>query len=143
MNTNRSLTIRFVSAIAGAGMMLLMPSVAFASNASKEAATAAEHAGYAAAAKNIKGVHKHLHHALNCLVGPNGSAFSSNFMDPCKGMGNGAIPDASSKTERQIFLAASHKAERGLKAKKLSVAKEDASEAQAMLKKTSMKNHSM
>lgn len=143
MNTNRSFTIWLVSAIAGAGMVLLMPSVAFASNASKEAATAAEHAGYAAAAKNIKGVHKHLHHALNCLVGPKGSAFDSKFMDPCKGMGNGALPDASNKTERQIFLAAAHKAERGLKVNKLSVAKEDASEAQAMLKRASKKNHSM
>ena len=138
MNINRSLTIRLVSAIVGAGVSLLIPSVAFAGNVSKEVATAIQHAGYAESANGIKGVHEHLHHALNCLEGPKGSGFSSHFLDPCKGMGNGAVADSQGEARKQVLMDAASEAKEGIQANSLAMARTDASEVQSMLKKVEM-----
>lgn len=143
MNSNHSLAIRLVSALVGAGLSLLIPSVAFAGNVSKEVATAIQHAGYAKSAKNLKGVHMHLHHALNCLEGPHGSGFNSHFMDPCKGMGNGAISDSQGKTKRQVLMDAASEAKRGIQEKSLPMARKDAGEVQSILKKSEMSQSSM
>jgi len=35
----------------------------------------------------------HLHHAINCIEGPQGKSFDSSELNPCKGQGNGIIPD--------------------------------------------------
>lgn len=56
--------------------------------------TAAQHAGIAAAQADVAGVHKHLHHALNCLVGPGGAGFDATPGNPCAAAG-GAIPQTS------------------------------------------------
>ena len=42
----------------------------------------------------MPGVQAHLHHTLNCLVGPGGDGFDAKQMNPCAQAGNGAIPDA-------------------------------------------------
>lgn len=42
---------------------------------SAEVITAAELAGLSAASKTLGVAHKHLHHTLNCLEGPNGRGF--------------------------------------------------------------------
>lgn len=138
MNINRSLSIRLVSALVGAGVSLLIPSVAFAGNLSKEVATATQHAGYAVSSNSIKGVHEHLHHALNCLEGPHGEGFSAHYSDPCKGMGNGAILGAHDKTQRQVLMAAASKAKEGIQTDSFSMARTDASEVQSILKKVQM-----
>jgi len=35
----------------------------------------------------------HLSHAINCIEGPQGKNFDSSELNPCKGQGNGIIPD--------------------------------------------------
>ena len=58
----------------------------------RKSSTPTEHAGYAAAAADIAGVHAHLHHALNCLVGPGGNGFDAKEINPCAHAGNGSFP---------------------------------------------------
>jgi hypothetical protein len=57
-------------------------------------ATAAQHAGLAAAAGDIAGAHRHLHHTLNCLIGPDGEGFDEAAGNPCRDAG-GAIPQTA------------------------------------------------
>jgi len=57
-------------------------------------ATAAQHAGLAAAAGDIAGAHRHLHHTLNCLIGPDGEGFDAAAGNPCNDAG-GAIPQTA------------------------------------------------
>src|ERR1700752_2576602 len=81
-------------ALAAAAGLALLPAQALADWHS-ETVNAATHAGLAAQAADIGGVHTHLHHALNCLVGPKGTGFDAKEMNPCAQAGNGAIPDAT------------------------------------------------
>jgi hypothetical protein len=57
-------------------------------------ATAAQHAGLAAGSADIAMVQRHLHHALNCLVGPEGAGFDQAAGHPCMQAG-GAIPQTT------------------------------------------------
>ena len=61
----------------------------------KQASTAVMHARFSSEAKDIAGVHLHLHHVVNCLVGKDGDGFDAGAGDPCQGMGNGAVNDAT------------------------------------------------
>ena len=62
-----------LAAVAGLGLLFALPAfAATAPDAHKEVLTAAQHARFAVNAKNIKDVHMHLHHVINCLVGANG-----------------------------------------------------------------------
>ena len=61
----------------------------------KEASTAVMHAEFSAKSKAVDGVHLHLHHVINCLVGKDGDGFDASAGDPCQAMGDGAINDAS------------------------------------------------
>ena len=72
--------------------------------------TSPTHAGLAAKATTIDMVHMHLHHALNCLVGPGGTGFDSTNANPCAKAGDGAIPDASAaqKAKLQPAVAAAN-----------------------------------
>ncbi|WP_449428105.1 hypothetical protein [Rhodanobacter umsongensis] len=85
--------------------------------ASKQAATASAHAGMALGAADLKMVHTHLHHVINCLVGPSGKGFDADAGNPCQGMGQGAIVDArgDAATEARLHTALSQ-AEHGVKA---------------------------
>src|SRR6185437_11904150 len=65
----------------------------------KETATAATHAGLAAKATDLKGTQMHLHHVVNCLVGPKGKGFDAAPGNPCKDQGNGAIADTKNKKQ--------------------------------------------
>ena len=95
--------------------------------ASKQVATAAAHAGMALGATDVKMVHTHLHHVINCLVGPSGHGFDSSAGDPCKGMGHGAIVDAKGHTAVEGTLhTAVREAKEGLQATKLDRAHADA-----------------
>jgi hypothetical protein len=53
------------------------------------------HAGLAVKATDLKMVQMHLHHAVNCLVGPAGTGFDAAAGNPCGKAGNGAIPDST------------------------------------------------
>ncbi|GAB3784736.1 hypothetical protein [Dyella agri] len=98
--------------------------------ASKQIATAGAHAGMALGAADLATAHAHLHHVVNCLVGPAGKGFDATAEDPCKGMGQGAIVDAKgdSAVEGRLHMALSQ-AEQGLKANTLDAAHADAKKA--------------
>jgi hypothetical protein len=105
-----------------------------AADASSEIVIAAQHAGYAAQSSTIDMVHTHLHHTLNCLVGPAGMDFDKDALNPCKNAGNGAIPDTTDAAKQKALEDAADKARAGLKTDDLAAAQKDASETEAMLK---------
>jgi hypothetical protein len=59
-----------------------------------ELKTAITHAGFAAKYDSLNEVTLHLHHTLNCLVGPNGKMFDASAGNPCQG-GHGILADIS------------------------------------------------
>jgi hypothetical protein len=63
-----------------------------------ELKTAITHAGFAAKYDTIKEVTLHLHHVLNCLVGPNDKMFDAGAGNPCQGQGNGILADIKAQT---------------------------------------------
>ena len=79
-------------------MALALPTAAFADVAA-ELTVADQHAGFAAKAATIDMVHMHLHHVLNCLVGPSGPGFDAAPGNPCAKAGNGAIPDGGAQSQ--------------------------------------------
>ncbi len=65
----------------------------------KEIATAADHASYAAKAGELDKVHHHLHHVVNCLIGPSGSGFDTGAGNPCGKEGAGILNDIPADSE--------------------------------------------
>lgn len=65
-----------------------------AASLQEELKTAITHAGFAARYDSLNEVTLHLHHALNCLVGPNGKMFDAAAGNPCQG-GHGILVDIS------------------------------------------------
>jgi hypothetical protein len=125
-----------VSTLAGASLLTL-GSVAYAEgDSAKEISTAAQHAGLAQKAADMKGVQMHLQHVTNCLVGPNGQGFDAGPGNPCNGQGNGAIPDTTDQAQKQKLTQALDKAQAGLKQTDMAAAKKDAEDAQKMLTPT-------
>lgn len=102
--------------------------------AGNEVGIAHAHALMAQNAKTLTEAHAHLHHVINCLVGPKGEGFDAKAADPCKGAGNGAIPDSSGDAamhgKLQNALAA---AQGGLKSDTLADVQADAAKAAAAL----------
>jgi hypothetical protein len=95
----------------------------------KEISTALDHAQMASNGQDVKIVHEHLHHVINCLVGPQGPEFDSTAEDPCKGMGNGAMNDVDSKSDQHKKLdKALSEAKDGLKKDKVKGAQSEAKE---------------
>ena len=117
-----------------AGAAALLPLAAYA-DAASETVTAAQHAGYAAAAADIGGVHTHLHHTLNCLVGPAGDGFDKTNLNPCANAGKGAIPDEMDAAMKTSLESAAAKARAAIAETDYAKAKADAAEVQAMLTK--------
>jgi len=107
---------------------------AIAADPAQEVITAATHAGFAAQAATIEQAHMHLHHTVNCLVGPKGQGFDSNEANPCQKLGDGAIPDAADPVTRAKLTSALETAEAGLQLNDLTAAKEAAAKALAALK---------
>ena len=97
--------------LAGAAALLATP--AFADLAG-ELATAQTHAGMAATQTDIAMAQKHLHHAVNCLVGPAGAGFDAAAGNPCAKAGNGAIADSTDAAQKAKLQAAVAKATPGL-----------------------------
>ncbi len=123
------------AAVSAAGVLLAISGTALAADASKEISTAATHAALAANSTVLDTVHVHLHHAVNCLVGPNGAGYDAKQMNPCNGMGTGAIPDTSDPGKKKALEDALSKADAGIAASDLTAAKKAASDAEAALKK--------
>jgi hypothetical protein len=107
---------------------------ALAADSAQEVTTAATHAGFAAQAATIEQAHMHLHHTVNCLVGPKGQGFDSNEANPCQKLGDGAILDTADAATKAKLTTALEKAEVGLKSNDLTAVKKAAAETQADLK---------
>jgi hypothetical protein len=71
-------------------------------------------------------VHMHLHHTVNCLVGPKGADFDPTNLNPCAGSGSGAIPDSSDPAKIQALDNALAVAEAGIVSPDITTAKTDA-----------------
>jgi hypothetical protein len=107
--------------------------VAALANERSEIANAATHAGLAAQATDLIGVHTHLHHTLNCLVGPKGMGFDAKEINPCANAGDGAIPDAADATHKMALEDAANTARAGVVATDFAAAKKDATDTHAAL----------
>ena len=130
-----SLKLTTVVSVLAVGMAFAAGApVALAGDGAKEAQTAAQHAGMAASAPDIKMVHMHLHHAVNCLVGPKGEGFDAKEANPCGQMGDGALTDTSDAAMKKKLGDAAMKAETGLKSEDLAAAQKAAGETAAALK---------
>jgi len=114
--------------------LIALPASAQTADPAQETATAGQHAGLAAQGASIEQVHMHLHHTVNCLVGPKGQGFDAKEANPCQKLGNGAIPDTTDQTSKAKLTAALAKAQAGLKSDDLTAAKKAATEAQAALR---------
>jgi hypothetical protein len=88
------------------GLLSALPASAQGADPAQEAATGATHAGLAAQAATIQQVHMHLHHTINCLVGPKGQGFDDKEANPCQKLGNGAIPDTTDSAMKAKLTAA-------------------------------------
>jgi len=132
------MTKHFVRGLPALMLALALPIAVQAADAngaaSKQIATAGAHAGMALGAADLATTHAHLHHVVNCLVGPSGKGFDAKAADPCKGMGQGAIVDAKGDTAVEARLhAALGDAQQGLKATTLDAAHADAKKAMESL----------
>ena len=121
------------AALAGAGLVIAASAARADMDVNKEVSTAAQHAGLAAGSKELPMAQMHLHHVINCLVGPKGKGFDAAPGNPCKDQGNGAIPDTKDKKQKATLQQALTKANAGLKAKDMATAQKDATQIQAML----------
>lgn len=126
-------TLAAIGFLAAGSFALTSSAFAAAPQLEKEIAAAAAHAGYAAGAGDIDGVHAHLHHTVNCLVGPGGADFSAKDLNPCAALGNGAIPDSTDEPTTSALQDALTSAKAGLAATDYDKAKDDASDTQATL----------
>lgn len=132
MRNHRSSAFLLRSSVAA--VVAALPFAAFAADAAKEAATGGMHAGLASRAATIEQVHMHLHHAINCLVGPKGMGFDAKEANPCQALGDGAIADATDAATKAKLTTAVSRAQAGLKATDLAAAQKAAAETEAALK---------
>ena len=109
--------------LAAAAALIATPVLA---DTAAQLSIAQNHAGLAAKATAIDGVHMHLHHALNCLVGPSGEGFDAAPGNPCAKAGNGAIPESTDAAQKTKLAAAVASAKSGIAATDLATAQKDA-----------------
>lgn len=114
--------------------IVVLASPVAAGDLNAEITTAAQHAGLAAQASDIAGVHTHLHHTVNCLVGQAGPGYDGKEINPCANSGSGAIPDTTTASTKQKLESALAEANRGIAATDLAAAQKAASATEAMLK---------
>jgi hypothetical protein len=128
----QAITRNLVGVLALAGIAFV-PASALA-DGPQAIATAANHAGLAAAAGGIDMVHTHLHHVLNCLVGPGGDGFDAAPGNPCANAGGGAIPQTADAGMKAKLQAAATQAKGGIANADMAASKKVATDVQAMLK---------
>jgi hypothetical protein len=75
-----------------------------AAESAKEIQTAAQHAAFAAKGKTVAETHLHLHHVINCIVGPSGEGFDAQAGNPCQGQGAGALSDFAGPAEKKAMV---------------------------------------
>ena len=126
-----NLTRTLFCATAFAGMTALAP-VALADGPQAQG-IAANHAGLAANAGAIEMVHTHLHHVLNCLVGPGGNGFDAGPGNPC-GQAGGAIPQTADAGQKAKLETVAASVRGGIANNDMAAAKKVATDAQTALK---------
>ncbi len=122
-----------IIALAAASVALL-PTAGMAADLKAEITTAGQHASMAATAGDIATVHMHLHHTINCIVGPNGAGYDAKQMNPCQNQGAGALVDATKAATKTSLQTAVTQAQAGLASNDMSAAQKDAADAAATLK---------
>jgi len=115
------------------GACLLIAGTAWAADLGAEITNAQTHANLAAQSGTINAVHTHMHHALNCLVGPAGEGFDAAQMNPCAKVGAGAIPDSTNAGQKTKLEAAKAQLVQGIAATDLKAAQDAANSAQATI----------
>jgi hypothetical protein len=128
---NRTLSLAVAGAMAAS---MLSPLPVLAADAAGEIVTAATHADLASKASDLAGTQTHLHHALNCLVGPAGQGFDPKNMNPCANSGTGAIPDTADPAKKASLEAAANLARSGIAATDKPTAQKDAVATASALK---------
>jgi len=118
--------------VAVIGGLMTFPMTAYA-DAAAEIATAAQHAGLAAGASDLRQTHMHLHHVMNCLVGPLDGDFDKTNMNPCAQQGNGAFADESNSDIKAKLQTAMGLVADGIAASDEATAKKNAAMAEAQL----------
>ena len=113
------------------GLGLAAP--ASAADVNKEVSTAAQHAGFAGSSKDMKTTQMHLHHVVNCLVGPQGEGFDASFGNPCNGQGSGAISDTTDSAKKASLQQALQQTLDGLKQSDMAAAQKNATAVQVLL----------
>jgi hypothetical protein len=112
----------------------MLPLAAFAAgDAAKETTTAATHASLSAKADSLKMAHAHLHHTLNCLVGPKGHGYDAKAENPCKDMGDGAIPDTTDAANKKSLEHVAAQARAALRSESLETVQKDAAKINSEL----------
>ena len=104
-----------------------------ADKAMDQVSTAVMHAKFSSQSKDISGVHLHLHHVLNCLVGKDGDGFDASAGNPCQGKGDGAINDATDNVMKSTLAGIASQARMGIADDNLDSAKATASKVHSML----------
>ena len=128
-----NITRHVLAAVAVASLGSLVPQAASA-DAQQAIGIAAQHAGLAAGAANINVVHTHMHHVLNCLVGPGGDGFDAMPGNPC-GMAGGAIPQENNAEMKTKLLNVAAQIRAGIGNSDMAESKKIATDAQDALKK--------
>lgn len=118
-----------------AGLAALPVAAQAAGDVSSEISTAQKHAMLSAQGKTLAIAHLHLYHVLNCLEGPTGKWFYPKQFNPCKGMGDGAIHDATSHQQMMLLERLAARAHAGLMSKQVTTVHHDAMMIAADLKK--------
>ena len=104
----RGARVGIIFACVAAWLLAQSTLVPAAGDPSAELNTAVTHAGFAAKYETMKEDSLHLHHALNCLVGPQDKLFDAAAGNPCQGQGNGYLPDqkaAKGESSNQYYEA--------------------------------------
>ncbi len=119
-------------AAALAALTTFMPTAALA-DGPQAISTAATQAGLASGSADLAGVQRHLHHALNCLVGPDGEGFDAAPGNPCAAAG-GAIPQTTDAAAQEKLQKAATQVRTAIAGGNLDASKKAATEVQAQLK---------
>lgn len=120
------------SAIALTVLAASAPGLALA-DAAMAKATAAQHAGLAAQGADLHAVQMHMHHVLNCLVGPDGDGFDASAGNPCQAAG-GVIPQTDDADMKKHFTEIAMHVHDAIMAKDVDEAKKMANDVAGMLK---------
>jgi hypothetical protein len=127
---------RFSISTSAAGALLafivLAPGTAHA-DGPQATSTAAQHAGLAAGGADLPSVRRHLHHALNCLVGAEGEGFDAGPGNPCAAAG-AAIPQTTDAAAKAKLEKAAADLRKAIASEDLTVAKKAGTDVQASLK---------